>query len=94
MYNVEVGARGFVAFSLRKFLSKFGIKSRGNARICANASNVAARCSYAIYLAHSSVEWLRTKPLLEPDGLENNLSKAFEKLSHLIDCRLAKVTDP
>jgi hypothetical protein len=64
--TIEVGARGFVGFSLRRFLRNMGFKPRANSKLCKDVSNVAARCSFAIYLASSSVQWDRTTPLLMP----------------------------
>ena len=62
--TIEAGARGFVGFSMRRFLSSMGFKSRANSKLCNTISNVAAHCSYAIYLASSTVQWDRKKPLL------------------------------
>lgn len=49
---VEVGCRGFVAFSMRNCLRHLGFSHSEVSQICKCLSLVAARCSYAIYLAH------------------------------------------
>ena len=81
VFNIEVGARGFVAFSLRRLLSRLGIKNRAMSRICKDASNVSARCSYAIFLASSSAEWQRNRPLLTAGTEGKSLGDAFSSLA-------------
>ena len=63
----EVGSRGFVAKSLQMFLRKIGLSKTANRQCCRNASEVASRCSYAIYQYHDKPNWL-TKPLLFPNS--------------------------
>ncbi len=63
----EVGARGFVALSTRSLLTKLGFSSRVKSSLVKSMSLVSARCSYTIFLSHSSVEWNTKRALLEPD---------------------------
>ena len=62
----EVGARGFVAHSTRRWLFRLGLGNQKISRLCKGLSEVVARFSYSIYLARSDVSWDRTKLLLSP----------------------------
>ena len=64
--TLEVGARGFVARSTYSFLRKIGFSARAAANTCRQASEVAARCSYAIYLRHNNRDWCSSRTLLVP----------------------------
>ena len=57
LMTIEVGARGFVARSVRRCFRKLGISKRGVRRLIRNLSEVVARCSYAICLARTSLAW-------------------------------------
>ena len=57
LMTIEVGARGFVAHSVRRCFRRLGISKRGVRTLIRNLSEVVARCSYAIYLARSSIAW-------------------------------------
>ena len=61
---VEVGARGHVAHTLPRCLKRLGLCPRDVRRVCKEISTVVARCTYAIYLAHESRTWDRTRNLL------------------------------
>ena len=66
VFTLEVGARGFVARSTYAFLRKIGFTATAARITCCQASEVAARCSYAIYLRHSEKEWNSSRVLLVP----------------------------
>ena len=56
-FTVEVGARGCVADTFRRFLKKIGLHSRVSLELRKNVAFATARCSYAIYLAASNKFW-------------------------------------
>lgn len=64
--TLEVGARGFVARSTYTFLRKIGFSAKTARTTCRQVSEVAARCSYAIYLQHSEENWYSSRTLLVP----------------------------
>jgi hypothetical protein len=64
--TLEVGARGFVARSTYTFLRKIGFTATAAMTTCRQVSEVAARCSYAIYLRHSEKLWNSSRVLLVP----------------------------
>lgn len=64
--TLEVGARGFVARSTYSFLRKIGFTPKTAKTTCRQVSEVAARCSYAIYRRHSEVKWNSSRTLLVP----------------------------
>jgi hypothetical protein len=67
----EVGVRGFVAFSLRKFLRSLGMSpSHTRSAVCAT-SRVVARCSHYIFQSHQNRSWHKPN-LLEEEALEAN----------------------
>ena len=57
LLTIEVGARGFVSYSVSSCLKKLGIHGKFIKRICAAISLVAARCSYAIWVHHKYPVW-------------------------------------
>ena len=57
MKSIEVGARGFVARSIPRLLRALGFSSREVSTLCRTLATVVARCSFTIYLAHSTSEW-------------------------------------
>lgn len=64
--TLEVGARGFVARSTYTFLRKIGFSAVAARSSCRQVSEVAARCSYAIYLRHNEKDWNSSRALLVP----------------------------
>ena len=64
--NLEVGARGFVARSTYSFLRKIGFTANAARTTCRQASEVAARCSYAIYVRHKEKKWNSSRALIYP----------------------------
>lgn len=57
LFTIEVGARGFVAHSVRRCFKKLGFTNRSASSLCKTLSMTAARCSYAIYLARKTKNW-------------------------------------
>ena len=62
--TIEVGACGFVGKSIWNCLGKLGFSHSASTKICKSVSLVAAKCSYAIYLASKSRSWDAQRPLL------------------------------
>ena len=63
LMTIEVGARGFVAHSVRRCFKKLGMPKRVGSLIKA-LSRVASRCSHAIYLSRATKVWDRGRELL------------------------------
>jgi len=55
--TIEVGVRGLVAHSVRRVLLALGLSSTMVRKIGRALSLVVARCSYAIWLKHSTTNW-------------------------------------
>ena len=55
--TIEVGARGYVARTVPRLLKRLGRESRLVSVDIKNLSVIAARCTYAIYLARESRGW-------------------------------------
>ena len=72
LFTFEVGARGLVAKSKLPFLRTIGFSCRSTSRIAKDLSLIAAKHSYAIYLAHESKHWDSKRELLKLDKLEAN----------------------
>ena len=66
LFTVEVGARGFVAHSVRRCMTSIGLSSATLRRLFVEVSEVSARCSYSIYLSAKEKAWQRHRPLLDP----------------------------
>ena len=66
--TLEVGARGFVARSTYSFLRKIGFSALSAKYTCRHVSEVAARCSLAIYMRHSEKEWNSSRVLVVPQA--------------------------
>ena len=65
LITIEVGARGFVARSTFRCLARLGVSPRPKAQLAKTLSLVAAKTSYAIYLASTTKTW-EPGPLLAP----------------------------
>ena len=63
--TVEVGVRGFVAFSTRRCMRSLGLKATKLRRFLLDTSEVVAKCSFAIYLSRENKIWQQSH-LLEP----------------------------
>ena len=57
LLTLEVGARGLVGSRTYRALTKLGFTGKQAKTVCKSVSEIASRCSYAIYLAHSSLNW-------------------------------------
>jgi hypothetical protein len=68
--TLEVGARGFAARSTYKFLRKIGFSPTAAKASCRQASEVAARCSYAILRRHSEDQWNSSRNLVFPHSCQ------------------------
>ena len=60
LLTLEVGARGLVATRTFRAFKSLGLATAEAKKLCKGLSEVAARCSYAIYLAHKSKTWIRS----------------------------------
>jgi hypothetical protein len=65
--TIEVGARGYVARTVPRLLKRLGRESRFISADIKNISSIAARCTYAIYLARESPGWDVQRELLEKE---------------------------
>ena len=65
LLTLEIGARGLVASRTYRAFVNLGFSGPQANKLCKSLSTVAARCSYAIYLAHNDVVWRRSE-LLAP----------------------------
>ena len=57
LLTIEVGARGYVAYSTECCFRQLGM-------LCKSLSRVVARCSYAIYLSRKNKGWDKKQKLL------------------------------
>lgn len=64
LFTLEIGARGLVGSRTFRSLVTIGLTHREANCLCKSLSEIVARCSYAIYLAHSSVVWPHNKDLV------------------------------
>ena len=66
LLTIEVGARGYVAYSAERCFRQVGMQQRKVSSLCKSLSRVLARCSYAIgrYLSQKNKDWDRTRELL------------------------------
>ena len=60
LFTLEVGARGLVATRTFRAFTSLGFTRIEANKLCKSLSEVAARCSYAIYLAHKQKTWVRS----------------------------------
>ena len=64
LLTLEVGVRGFVAHSSRLVFIRLGISSRQTTELCNQIGTIAAKCSYAIYLASNATQWDQNRALI------------------------------
>jgi hypothetical protein len=57
LLTLEVGARGLVCSKTLHAFVRLGFSSPSARSLCKSLSEIVARCSYAIYLGHSSPAW-------------------------------------
>ena len=56
--TIEAGARGFVARTVPRFLKRLGRCKKKINSDCKSISSITARCTYTIYLARDSIDWV------------------------------------
>ena len=85
LFTLEIGARGLVATSSHKIFVMLGFSSSQARSLCKTLSRVAARCSYAIYLAHSSLSWSHGNDLIieETDVKRHQNGKTDDRVKKL-----------
>ena len=93
LFTLEVGARGLVGSRTFRSLVTIGFTHREANCLCKSLSEIVARCSYAIYLAHSSVVWPHNKDLVvgkstEPETKVAEVCLKPEKAKSLISLML------
>ena len=77
LFTLEVGARGLIGSrTFRSFVS-LGLSSPEARRLCKSLSEIVARCSYAIYLAHSTVVWPHNKDLVIGKNVDDAKAKVI-----------------
>ena len=64
LLTLEVGARGLVGSKTFHAFHKIGFSSRQAKNLCKSLTEIVARCSYAIYLAHASNAWPHNNDLV------------------------------
>ena len=64
LLTLEVGARGYVAYSTERCFRQLGMQKQKVSSLCKSLSRVVARCSYAIYLSRKNKDWDRNRELL------------------------------
>jgi hypothetical protein len=64
LLTVEVGARGIIRNDTWRSFVKLGFTSQNATTLCKALSVVVARCSYAIYLAHTNQSWSHNTDLV------------------------------
>jgi hypothetical protein len=60
LLTLDVGARGLVATRTYRAFTILGFTAIQTKKLCKSLSEVAARCSYAIFLAHKHKTWIRS----------------------------------
>jgi hypothetical protein len=91
LLTVEIGARGLVGSRTYRSFIKLGLSASGARSLCRTLSTVAARCSYAIYLAHKDVVWHHKTDLI---CLEDTPSYSTEVKVPDVELKLAaKLSD-
>ena len=77
LFTIEVGARGFVAKSTIQMLRSLGLSNSTISKCTKDLSVIAAKCSYAIYVARNCVHWDSKKPLIQISHQgENKVAKS------------------
>src|SRR5690348_5246943 len=64
LMTIEVGARGLVASTTYRAFRVLGITAPQAKNLVKTLSEVVVRCSFAIYLAHSSPVWTHNEDLV------------------------------
>jgi hypothetical protein len=61
LLTLEVGARGLVSTRAYRAFTILGFTAVEAKKLCKSVSEVAARCSFAIFLAHKQKTWIRSQ---------------------------------
>ena len=64
LLTIEVGARGYVAYSTESCFRQLDMQKRTVSSLCKSLSCVVALCSYAIYLSRNNSTWDKKRELL------------------------------
>jgi hypothetical protein len=64
LLTLEVGARGLVGSRTFRNFVTLGFSVQSANQLCKSLSDIVSRCSYAIYLAHSTVVWSHNNDLV------------------------------
>ena len=64
LLTLEVGARGLVGSRTFRNFVTLGFSVRSANQLCKSLSDIVSRCSYAIYLAHSTTVWSHNNDLV------------------------------
>ena len=79
LLTLEVGARGLVGSKTFHAFHTLGFSSRQAKSLCKSLSEIVARCSYAIYLAHSSTMWPHNNDLVVGKKFGTETTKDVDK---------------
>ena len=85
LLTLEIGARGLVGSRTFRSFVVLGFSVRSANTLCKSLSDIASRCSYGIYLAHSTTVWPHNNDLVvgrsaRPQADEQPLTFAQQKL--------------
>jgi hypothetical protein len=69
LLTFEIGARGLVGSRTFRSFVTLGFSTQSANQLCKSLSDIVSRCSYAIYLAHSTVVWPHNNDLVVCRGL-------------------------
>ena len=83
LFTIEVGARGFVAKSTIKMFRALGFSHSDTSKIAKDLMEIAARCSYAIYVARECAHWDPKRPLLQIASADKRGDSAVKVTSSL-----------
>ena len=64
LLTLEVGARGLVGSRTFRNFVTLGFSVQSANQLCKSLSDIASRCSYGIYLAHSTTAWPHNSDLV------------------------------
>lgn len=73
-FTIEVGARGLVGLRVHNVLIRIGLTPSAAKALCRRLSEVVARASYALYLAHDSKTWAQSELLVISDPAPSTAS--------------------
>src|SRR5206468_1997632 len=98
LLTIEAGARGLVGSRTFRSFTKLGFPASKARSLCRCLSTVAARCSYAIYLAHKDVVWHHKSDLIclddmpqTPTNLNSGPLRDVNSAARLIDAPQAEL---